>query len=646
MRLTHSGSHVSVVICTHNPNRWDHLVAAVASVEEQTAKPKEVIVVIDHSPQMSARARRELSRVRVIENAGAPGLSSARNTGVRESLGSIVAFLDDDAVAEPPWLARLMAAYEDDRVLGVGGSAVPLWESGRPRWFPEEFDWVVGCSYRGLPASRAHIRNSLGCNMSLRRDVLVDAGGFAETLGRGPSGQLGCEETELCIRAARRYPGGFFVYEPEARVRHTVPSSRSTLGYFLARCFAEGISKARVARLVGFHDALSAEREHTIRVLLRAVLKSLVGRDRAGFVRAAAIVGGVTAAVLGVVRGMLSRTTPRQPRLNTKSSAESVQVSTESRPPITVVVATRDRPSALKFCLESILAMTYGPFDVVVVDSASTWPQASRTIVSDFNDGRLSWIHSDRPGLAYAHNLALQRVSAPITAFTDDDVMVDSRWLEFIAGGFTAVSDVVCVTGLIQPLELETTPQIWFEKHVGVNKGDEPRIFDLDGHRPSDPLFPFTAGTMGSGANMAFGTRALGELGGFDAALGAGTAAMGGDDLAAFAQVILAGHRLVYEPRAVVYHRHPRTYSAARRQIFGYGAGLTAYLTKMVVDRPGLALSMARRLPAAVRYARNIRSGNGERTDYPAALVRFERLGMIAGPAAYLRSKVRMGEKS
>jgi hypothetical protein len=178
------------------------------------------------------------------------------------------------------------------------------------------------------------------------------------------------------------------------------------------------------------------------------------------------------------------------------------------------------------------------------------------------------------------------------------------------------------------------------ERYSGFGKGLEPRIFDPAG-RDEGPLFPYAAGSFGSGANMAFRTDVLREIRGFDPALGAGTTARGGDDLAAFFDVIAAGYAVAYEPAAVVHHQHHRTFEALRRQTFGYGAGLTAYLTKTLLDRPARAVDMLARAPRALHHALSPRSAKNERlpADTPPTLVRRERLGMLAGPGLYLRSR-------
>src|SRR5215218_1588173 len=157
---------VSVVICAYTEDRWTDLRAAVDSVRAQTAPAYEVIVVVDHNDELLARAERDLSGVRAVANSGRRGLSGARNSGIAAARGSIVAFLDDDATAAPDWLTQLLRPYGEARVVAVGGSVLPRWAAGRPRAFPEEFDWVVGCTYRGLRQDAGPVRNVIGANMS------------------------------------------------------------------------------------------------------------------------------------------------------------------------------------------------------------------------------------------------------------------------------------------------------------------------------------------------------------------------------------------------------------------------------------------------------------------------------------------------
>ncbi|GHF15456.1 glycosyltransferase family 2 protein [Streptomyces fumanus] len=302
---------VSVVICAYTEDRWAAILAAVSSVRAQSRPALETLLVVDHNAALRGRLAREYKEapeVRVLANAGPRGLSAGRNTGIAASRGEVIAFLDDDAVAERDWLAYLAAAYADPAVMAVGGRTEPVWASGRrPAWFPEEFDWVVGCTYRGLPPGRARVRNVLGGNASFRRAAFDAAGGFATGIGRGGDRRpLGGEETELCIRLTRARPGAVLLVDDRAVVHHRVPASRERFAYFRARAYAEGLSKALVARSVGTGKGLESERRYATRVLPAGVVRGL--RDAllarpGGAARAGAIVTGVLTATAGYLLG-------------------------------------------------------------------------------------------------------------------------------------------------------------------------------------------------------------------------------------------------------------------------------------------------------------------------------------------------------
>ena len=226
----------SVVICAYTIERWSELAQAIASVRAQTIPPREIILVVDHNPELFARARETLIDVTVVENQQPRGLSDARNSGIAVASGEIIAFLDDDATAAPDWLAQLSTGYADPNVVGVGGAILPHWLSRRPTWFPEEFNWVIGCDYRGLPQMTAPVRNLVGANMSMRREVFETVGKFR--LGKVDTASRP-EETELCIRTRQKLPSCIWLYEPRARVFHTVPITRTSRRYFLTRCYNE-----------------------------------------------------------------------------------------------------------------------------------------------------------------------------------------------------------------------------------------------------------------------------------------------------------------------------------------------------------------------------------------------------------------------
>ena len=310
--------------------------------------------------------------------------------------------------------------------------------------------------------------------------------------------------------------------------------------------------------------------------------------------------------------------------------------------PMTVVIATRDRTESLLRCLASLAKSDYSAFDVVVVDSAPSSDATARALQQDQSwPFSVRYLRVSQPGLAVAHNAALPAVTGKIVAITDDDVEVSPVWLTAIAEAF-AESDVTCVTGLILPAELRTPAQLLVERIGGFSRGFTKHIYTSDMPDP-EPLFPFTAGRFGSGANMAFRADWLASHGGFDPAMGAGTPARGGDDLVAFLRVIIDGGILVYEPRAVVRHYHRPGYEGMRRLAYGYGVGLGAYFAAVLAARPALLGAMLRRAIPAARHlldpksAKNANRGVG----FPRELIWRERAGIISGPYAYAVSQRR-----
>lgn len=299
---------ISVIICAYTFERWDDMKAAVSSIQEQTVAADEIILVIDHNPELFEKSQSIPGPLIVIENQYERGLSGARNSGIEKSTGGVLFFMDEDAVAIPNWIEYLMDGYVDDNVLGVGGKINPNWVSGRPQWFPREFDWVVGCTYRGVPETKYQVRNLIGCNMSFKRKIFDEVGGFQDGIGRVGKLPVGCEETELCIRANQYWENGQFVYDPRAQVHHRVPADRGNWKYFRSRCYFEGISKALVAQKAGAKDGLSTERTYTMKTLPTGILAGIGDAfkgDFSGLGRSFAIVLGLFMTTWGYTYGKI-----------------------------------------------------------------------------------------------------------------------------------------------------------------------------------------------------------------------------------------------------------------------------------------------------------------------------------------------------
>ena len=309
---------------------------------------------------------------------------------------------------------------------------------------------------------------------------------------------------------------------------------------------------------------------------------------------------------------------------------------------LSIVVATcAERESVLR-CVQRIQSAASGPYEVIVVENRPTRSTVAQALDERFGDDvRIRYVEEHRPGLACARNAGLRVARGELVAFTDDDVLIDPAWVPALRRAFAATPRVSCVTGLILPLELETPAQMLIERFAGYGKGFVARTYSLDAPPPDQPLFPYTAGYFGSGANMAFRTSTLRELGGFDPVLGTGTHARGCEDLDICSRILNAGARLTYEPRAIVWHRHPNTAAHLRRRVFDYGAALGALLTKHILCGPHRWRILSR-APQGLRYyvSPQSRKNTTRGPVFPKGLTRLERAGVVYGPLAYLASRL------
>ncbi len=311
-------------------------------------------------------------------------------------------------------------------------------------------------------------------------------------------------------------------------------------------------------------------------------------------------------------------------------------------PFVSVIVPTRDRPEQVGRCLRSLLALHYPRYEIIVVDNAPSSSATADLIQQTYRAvPQVRYIREDRPGSSWARNRGMMAARGEILAFADDDVIIDCYWLVELVRAFSRADRVACVTGLVLPVELETPPQFWIEEYGGFSKGFTRRIFDMAENHPKTPLYPYTAGRLGTGASMAFTAAFLRSVGGFDPALGPGSTAQGGEDLTLFFQAVTRGYKLVYQPAALVYHPHRRDYPGLQKQIYSYGVGLAAYLTRCMLDTPRLLLDLVTKLPYGLFFMLSARSPkNSQKSqNYPKELTMLERKGMLYGPFAYVWSR-------
>jgi glycosyltransferase involved in cell wall biosynthesis len=270
-------------------------------------------VSIDHNPALFAKLRPIVSRftvpIHLVSNDGEhSGASPTRNAGAARAGGEVLAFLDDDALPDPDWLEHLVAPLSRPDVAGVGGFVRPEWEERAPRWYPPEFLWAVGATYRGMPEGPAPVRNVWSENMVLRRKDFLACGGFRE--GFGKRGNVSRpEDTDLCVRVSRLLGARWF-FEPAARVSHIVPAERSTARFLLRRSWAEGRGKATLS-LLGTAEELADEKRHALKVIpcgIASGFRHPWADGAQGLRRASITAAGAVAAAAGYGFGRLAAT--------------------------------------------------------------------------------------------------------------------------------------------------------------------------------------------------------------------------------------------------------------------------------------------------------------------------------------------------
>jgi cellulose synthase/poly-beta-1,6-N-acetylglucosamine synthase-like glycosyltransferase len=307
-------------------------------------------------------------------------------------------------------------------------------------------------------------------------------------------------------------------------------------------------------------------------------------------------------------------------------------------PTVGVVVTACAASERLATLLRTLCAQTLVPVDILLVDNRPATSMLP-ALVDRLDLSLLHYVPVSKKGLSRARNAGLAATAADLVAFTDDDVEVAPDWLARLTEPFIDKA-VACTTGLIVPIRVETAAERWFEEFGGYSKGAEIRRYTLESAQ-REGLYPYRAGRFGSGANAAFRRAVLTNVGGFEESLGAGTHARGGEDLDIFLTILRTGHTIVYQPAAKVAHASYAEYHELRRQLFGYGVGLSAALTKRFVTCGADRRAMMRTGVAALRYLLGPDSGKNKARSatYPRALIATELLGVAAGPALYLRSR-------
>ncbi|MGB8191030.1 MAG: glycosyltransferase [Chitinophagaceae bacterium] len=302
-------------------------------------------------------------------------------------------------------------------------------------------------------------------------------------------------------------------------------------------------------------------------------------------------------------------------------------------PTATIAICTRNRTDDLKRCLEALLKLPDDGQDILVVDNSPSTDETKQLVASYPS---VNYVLEKRPGLDFARNTALKEARGEVVAFIDDDAVPDANWLRALLKNFNS-TQVMCVTGMTMPLELETDGQEAFENYSPFGKGFRRRIFSSETHNP------LATGQIGAGANMAFRKSVLQAVGKFDEALDAGTPTESGGDHEFFARVLLAGYHIIYEPEALNWHRHRRSMRDTIKVIRGYGIGVYAYWTRLLLveGQPGVlkftyGWFLGEQLPNAFR---SMVKKPGSK---PLVLLFAEFRGCLLGPWKYYLSRRRL----
>jgi glycosyltransferase involved in cell wall biosynthesis len=318
-------------------------------------------------------------------------------------------------------------------------------------------------------------------------------------------------------------------------------------------------------------------------------------------------------------------------------------VAEPGRVSLTVAICTRDRPEGLARLLASLDLQSDSDFSIVVVDNAPRQPDAVPQVLEATGRARCTYVREDAPGLSRARNAALAVIESEVVAWIDDDELADGEWVRRVKQGFAHPSAPSALGGLMLPAELESEAQVRFEQYGGFNKGRgfAPEVLRAGTASVASPLYPLPS--FGPGGNMAFLVEPLRRLGGFDARLGAGTPTYGGEETQALASLLRRGDVVLHWPAAVTWHFHRREMAALEKQMFGYSAGLSAFLASMVRRDPSAAVEIARLVPHAVRdmFGRDSQLSGHLPADFPRALTRAARRGLVEGAFRYVVGPMR-----
>lgn len=269
---------LSIVITSYTTERLEDIFELLDSIKTQTYPNLETIFIAERSRELHEEVKtyaeeKAIPNMMVVFNSGEPGVSVARNLGIKEARGDIVAFVDDDVVLFPDWTEGMVKAHEDDSIIGVTGPAFPLWEDESPQWLPEQFYWLISCTgWTGWSETRT-VRGAFGSNMAFKREAFDDGCLFSVKAGYARSSHLQpvSDDIEFSLRVRKR-TGRPIIFTPNARVWHKASKNRLSLGFAAARAYHIGHTR-RIFKRYYANELGPFEQEHQV---LKGVFRLLL----------------------------------------------------------------------------------------------------------------------------------------------------------------------------------------------------------------------------------------------------------------------------------------------------------------------------------------------------------------------------------
>lgn len=259
---------VTAVTMVYSKKQEDNLYSCIDSLFDQTYSNYEILVISENK-EIKDNVKSKYDSVNIVHFDNDGGVSKARNEAIKYADGDILAYIDNDASADPRWLDEIVKSYDKD-IIAVGGKSIPDWETIKPPYLPNEFLWLVGATHKNHPDDGTMVRSTFGCNMSFRKEVLEELGGFNDNLGKDHGYNLQGEEPELGLRMMDEYGKGMY-YNSDAIVYHKVEQDQTSIMWLSNRAYLQGVTKAFI------ENEIDTELPETERDYFVSILKSILG---------------------------------------------------------------------------------------------------------------------------------------------------------------------------------------------------------------------------------------------------------------------------------------------------------------------------------------------------------------------------------